>query len=123
MYPIYNSSNFALQRKVHTSPHLPSKSGHASGCLHMSDYQSQSTTKVEERFCGALGAQSSEQAPFTSEIMGFILAMPMNSCENSQSTLCRKLWVFPGCSGFLPQGQLIGWVRINRVEKVISQLL
>jgi hypothetical protein len=30
----------------------------------------------------------------------------------------------PGtCSGFLPQGKLTGWVRINTVKKVISQLL
>jgi hypothetical protein len=27
------------------------------------------------------------------------------------STLCRKSWVFPGYSGFLPQGKLTGWVR------------
>ena len=29
------------------------------------------------------------------------------------STLCRKSWVFSGCSGFLPQGKLTGWVRIT----------
>ena len=23
---------------------------------------------------------------------------------------------FPGCSGFLPQGKLTGWVRINTVK-------
>ena len=66
-------------------------------------------------------AQSSEQAPFTSEFVGSILAT--DSCEKSQSTLCRKSWVFSGCSGFLPQGKLTGWVRINTVKKVISQLL
>jgi hypothetical protein len=52
--------------------------------------------------------QSSSQAPFTSENVGSILAT--DSCEKSQSTLCRKSWVFSGCSGFLPQGKLTGWV-------------
>jgi hypothetical protein len=61
-----------------------------------------------------------EQAPFTSEFVGWILAT--DSCEKSQSTLCRKSWVFSGCSSFLPQGKLTGWVRINTVKKVISQL-
>jgi hypothetical protein len=37
---------------------------------------------------GASVAQSSEQAPFTSEFVGSILAT--DSCEKSQSTLCRK---------------------------------
>ena len=64
-------------------------------------------------------AQSSEQAPFNSEIVGSILAT--DSCEKSLSTLCRKSWVFSWCSGFLPQGKLTGWVRINTVKKVISQ--
>ena len=50
----------------------------------------------------------SEQAPFTSEFVGSILAT--DSCEKSQSTLCRKSWVFSGRSGFLPQGKLTGWV-------------
>jgi hypothetical protein len=58
-------------------------------------------------------AQSSEQGPFTSEILGSILAT--DSCEENQSTLCRKSWVFSGNSGFLPQGKLTGWVRINIV--------
>jgi hypothetical protein len=57
--------------------------------------------------------QSSEQAPFTSEVVSSILAM--DTCGKSQSTLCRKLWVFSWCSGFLPQGKLIGWIRINTV--------
>ncbi len=30
------------------------------------------------------------------------------SCEKSQSTLCRKSWVFSGRSGFLPQGSWQG---------------
>jgi hypothetical protein len=38
--------------------------------------------------------------------------------------ICRKSWVFSGCSSFLPQGKLTGWVRINTcthaVEKVIT---
>jgi hypothetical protein len=69
----------------------------------------------------SLMAQSSEQAQFTSEFVSSILAT--DSCEKSQSTLCRKSWVFSGCSGFLPQGKLTGWVKINTVRKVISQLL
>ena len=44
--------------------------------------------------------QSSEQARFISEIVGLILAK--DSCEKSQSTLCRKSWGFSECSGFLP---------------------
>ena len=70
---------------------------------------------------GASVAQSSGQAPFTSEIVGSSLAT--DSCEESQSTLCRKSWVFSGCSGFLPQEKLTGWVRINTVRKAISRLL
>ena len=66
-------------------------------------------------------AHSSEPAPFTSEFVGSILAT--DSREKSQSTLCRMSWVLSGCSGFLPQGKLTGWVRINTVRKVISQLL
>ena len=76
------------------------------------------------RNCSWLGvsvAQLSEQAPFTSEFVGWILAT--DSCEKSQSTLCRKSLVFSGRSGFLPQGKLTGWVRINMVRKVTSQLL
>ena len=42
-------------------------------------------------------AQSSEQAPFTSEFVGSILAT--DSGEKSQLTLCRKSWVFSGRSG------------------------
>ena len=60
-------------------------------------------------------AHASEQAPFTSDIVASIFAT--DSCEKSQSTLCRKSLVFFGCSGFLPQGKLTGWVRINTVEK------
>ena len=55
--------------------------------------------------------QSSELASFTSEIIDSILAT--DSCEKSQSTLYRKSWVFSGCSGFLPQGMLTGWVEIR----------
>jgi hypothetical protein len=65
-------------------------------------------------------AQSLEQAPFTSEFVGSVVAT--DSCEKSQSTLCRKSKIFYGSSGFLTQGKLIGWVRINIVKKVISQL-
>jgi hypothetical protein len=70
---------------------------------------------------GASVAQSSEQAPFISLMEGLILAT--DSCEKSQSTLCRKSWVFFGRSGLVPQGKLTGWVRINTVKKIISQLL
>ena len=55
----------------------------------------------------------------SSEFVGLILAT--DSCEKSQSTLCRKSWVFSGRSGFLPQRKLTGWVRINTVKKLISQ--
>jgi hypothetical protein len=58
--------------------------------------------------------------PFTSEFVGSILAT--DSCEKSLSTLCRKSWVFSGRSGFLPQGKLTGWVRINTVKKVFYQI-
>ena len=57
---------------------------------------------------GASVAQSSKQAPFTSEFVGSILAT--ESCEKSPSILCRKSWVFSWCSGFLPQRK---WVRIK----------
>jgi hypothetical protein len=66
---------------------------------------------------GASVAQSSEQAPFTSEPVGSILAT--DSCEKNQSTLCRKSWVFPGYSGFLPQGKLTGRVTTT-VKKAIT---
>ena len=46
---------------------------------------------------GASVAQSSEQVPFTSEIVGSILTT--DSREKSESTLCRKSWVFSGRSG------------------------
>ena len=42
--------------------------------------------------------------------------------SEAQATLCRKSWVFSGCSSFLPQGKLTGWVRINTVKKVISRV-
>ena len=67
-------------------------------------------------------AQSSEQAPFTSLRSWVGSGLATDSCEKSQSTLCRKSWVFSGCSGFLPQGKLTGWVRIKTVKKIISQL-
>ena len=41
-----------------------------------------------------------------------------DSCEKSQSTLCQKSWIFSKRSGFLPQGKLSGWVRMNIVRKV-----
>ena len=43
-----------------------------------------------------------------------------DSCEKSLSTLCQKSWIFSKRSGFLPQGKLTGWVRINTVKKVIT---
>ena len=45
---------------------------------------------------GASVAQSSEQAPFTSELVGLILTT--DSCEKSQSMLCQKVWT----CGFSP---------------------
>jgi hypothetical protein len=54
---------------------------------------------------GLQGCNLQSKAPFTSEIMGSILAVDSwHFCEKSQSTLCRKSWVFFGYSGFLPQG-------------------
>ena len=44
--------------------------------------------------------------------------LAMNSCEKSQSMLCWKLWVF---SGFLPQGKLTGWVRINHRDLIYTR--
>jgi hypothetical protein len=35
----------------------------------------------------------------------------------------EKVVGFSGFSGFLPQGKLTGWVKINTVKKVISQWL
>jgi hypothetical protein len=51
----------------------------------------------------------------------FTTDLCVDSCERNQSTLCRKSWVFSGRSGFLPQGKLTGWIRIDIVGKVISQ--
>ena len=56
--------------------------------------------------------QSSQQAHFTSWVR-FSFRI---SCEKSQSTLCRRSWVFCGCSGFLPKGKLTGLVKINTVK-------
>jgi hypothetical protein len=70
-------------------------------------------------------AQSSAQAPFTSEIVGSIIAV--DSCEKSLST--NVLGSLRGRSSFLPQGKLTECVRIHTqirihiVRKVISQLL
>ena len=58
---------------------------------------------------GVSVAQSSEQASFSSEMVASIHAM--DSCEKSQSTLCRKSWVFPGAPVSFRRGKLTGWVR------------
>ncbi len=87
------------------------------------------STKVGEG--GKPVAQWSERSPFTSEVAGSILSetflnVTRGQCSThvkSQSTLCRKSWVFSGHSGFLPQGKLTGWVRINTDREVKSQLL
>ena len=51
---------------------------------------------------GSLVAQSSGQAPFTSEFVGSNLGSDsLHSCEKSWSTLCQKSWVFSRYSGFL----------------------
>jgi hypothetical protein len=57
---------------------------------------------------------------FTKQWKHECLTSLRENAEKNLSTLCRKSWVF---SGFLPQGKLTGWVRINTVRKVISQLL
>jgi hypothetical protein len=68
---------------------------------------------------GASVAKWLAHLPFTSEAAGSSLSenflnatRTQSSSEKSKkSTLCRKSWVFPRCSGFLPQGKLTGWVR------------
>jgi hypothetical protein len=69
---------------------------------------------VDNYIWGSSLAQSSGKAPFTSEFVDSIIAIDEN--EMSRSTLYRKSWVFSGCYGFLPQGKLAGWVRINTVK-------
>ena len=66
-------------------------------------------------------AQSSEQAPFTSENVGSILATEL--CEESVNALPKLVGFLRALSGCLPQGKLTGWVRINTVMRVVSQLL
>jgi hypothetical protein len=55
-------------------------------------------------------AQSSDQAPFTSEVVGSILARVKRVRQDSVES-------------FLPQGKLPGWVRINTVRGVISHAI
>jgi hypothetical protein len=55
---------------------------------------------------GGFGGAVAAQAPFTSEFVSSILAT--DSCEKSQSTLCRKSWVFSGCSQDFFQDFLLG---------------
>jgi hypothetical protein len=90
-------------------------------CSYVCDVPCNQKTLYLRLYMWSSMAQSSEKAPFTSEFVGLILAM--DSCEKSQSSLCRKSWLFSGCSVFFPQGKLTGWIRINTVKKVISQLL
>jgi hypothetical protein len=73
-----------------------------------------STTATSTKMC-SLTIASVRDRGFDSRY-----GLMMDACEKSLSTLCRKSWVF---SGFFPQGKLTGWVRINIVRKVISQLL
>jgi hypothetical protein len=81
---------------------------------------------------GASVAKWLAHLPFTSEAAGSNLTKyflnatrTQSSCEKSKkSTLCRKSWVFPGYSGFLPQGKLTGWVRqIKRAHSNWHMLL
>jgi hypothetical protein len=73
----------------------------------------------KESIYGASVAKWLAHLPFTSEAAGSSLSenflnatRTQSSCEKSKkATLCRKSWVFPGYSGFLPQGKLTGWVR------------
>ena len=69
--------------------------------------------KLDPPLLGASVAQLSEQAPFTSEIVGSILATdPRHLCEKSQSTLYRMSWVFSGYSWVSSHRMLTGWVGI-----------
>ena len=43
--------------------------------------------------------------------------------RDALSSVYKISMVFSGCSGFLPQGKLTGWVRINTVKKALTQLL
>jgi hypothetical protein len=45
-------------------------------------------------------------------VLCFLVQDSTHSREKSQPTLYRKSWVFSGCSGFLPQEMLTGWVGI-----------
>jgi hypothetical protein len=86
---------------------------------HVSEEEYRTRNRSENYKCKhALRYMTISQAPFTSEIVGLILAT--DSCEKSQSILYRKSLVFFGCSSSLPQGKLTGWVRINTVRKVIT---
>jgi hypothetical protein len=68
---------------------------------------------------GATVAKWLAHLPFTSEAAGsnlteYILnaTRTQSSCEKSKKVnALPKSWVFPGYSGFLPQGKLTGWVR------------
>jgi hypothetical protein len=85
-------------------------------------YTVHSTSKIQHRsvhrlyFLRASVAQSSKQAP---SWVRFSLRTHVN--WKSQSTLCRKSWVFSGRSGFLPTGK-VSRVGKDAVRKVILQL-
>ncbi len=75
-------------------------------------------------------AQWSERSPFTSEVAGSILSENVLNVTRTQcSTHVKKLSRHSAESRFLwalrfpPTGKLTGWVRINTVRKVKSQLL
>ena len=66
-------------------------------------------------------AQSSEQGPFTSEFVGWILAT--DSCEESVNALSKVLDLLR-LLRFVPTGKVnMAGVRKNTVKKTISQLL
>jgi hypothetical protein len=65
---------------------------------------------------------TSEQAPFTSEIVGSILTVDTCVRRISQRSRYRKSGVFSAYSGFLPQGMLQGRIFIffkGGVEKLL----
>ncbi len=69
-------------------------------------------------------AQWSERSPFTSEVAGSILSENfLNVARTQCSTHVKRVSQHSAESrGFSP-GKLTGWVRINTVREVKSQLL
>jgi hypothetical protein len=70
-------------------------------------------------YCVVLFGASVVRSPLSSWVRWVRFSLRIHVERASQ----RSVGENRGCSGFLPQGKLAGWVRINRVKKVISQLL